>query len=116
MRIGEKVTNPGEMRTRVALGTRGVSVETGGFQVGMVSFVAFAQVWARWVNVHGQEVWAAEAAQAIQPATVLIRWRGDVDPTCGVRKGEEWYEIVSMDNIQERNEYLELKVKRVVSN
>lgn len=99
----------------MALGTRGVSTETGGFQVGMVNFTAVAQVWAKWVNAHGQEVWAAEAANAVQPATVTIRWRPDVDPTYGVRKGSQWHEIVSMDNIQERNEFLELKVKRVIS-
>lgn len=115
MNLNGKVSNPGAMRVMVALGKRAVSTETGGFQVGMVNFAAQAQVWAKWVNVHGSEVWAAEAANAVQAATVLIRYRADVDPTWGVQKGTDWYEIVSMDNIQERNEFLELKVKRVVA-
>lgn len=121
MVLNGKMINPGELRTQIGLGTRGVSVETGGFQVGMMNFTQFAAVWARWQNVHGPEVWAADAQNAVQPATVLIRYRSDVDPTCGVRRlsttgeGGDWYEIVSMDNIQERNEFIELKVKRVVS-
>lgn len=116
MNLNGKVTNPGAMRVLVQLGTRAVAMQTGGFQVGMVNFTAFATVWARWVNVHGQEVWAAESANAVQAATVLIRWRADVNPACGVMKGADWYEIVSMDNIHERNEYIELKVRRVISN
>lgn len=117
MVLNGKVINPGELRTLVTLGTRAVSVETGGFRVGMVAFTAITggEVWARWENVHGSEAWAAQAANVQEAATVLIRYRADVEPTMGVKLGANWYEIVSMDNIQNRNEYIELKVKRVVA-
>jgi hypothetical protein len=32
---------------------------------------------------------------------------------CSILKGSDRWEIVSLDNIQERGEYLELKVKHV---
>jgi head-tail adaptor len=47
------------------------------------------------------------------PATVLIRYQSDVDTACAVLKGSLRYEIVSIDNIQERSEYLELRVQRM---
>lgn len=117
MVLNGNVINPGELRTKVKLGTRTVATEAGGFRVGMVAFTAITggEVWARWQNVHGTEVWAAQSANVQEAATVLIRYRSDVDPTMGVQLGSNWYEIVSMDNIQNRNEFIELKVKRVVA-
>lgn len=110
MKIGSIVTNPGELRTSITLKSRTVTIGASGFPVDTWS--AIDTVWAKWTNVHGQEAWIAQTAQAGQAATVLIRYRSDVDPTCVVYKGSDKYEIVSMDNIGERNEYIELKVIR----
>ena len=101
----------GELRTRITLQQRSVSVETGGFSVPTWSTIA--EVWAKWTNVHGTEAWAALTAQAEGAATVLIRYRDDVDTTCSVLLGDMRYEIVSMDNISQRGVSLELKVKRM---
>jgi SPP1 family predicted phage head-tail adaptor len=81
----------------------------------ITSYTVIATVWARWQNVHGSEVWAAESAQASEPATILIRYRSDIDVACMVNVGSKHYRIVSMDNIENRNEYIELKVSRMVS-
>jgi len=110
--IGGKPINPGEMRTSVTLQKRTVATQTGGFKT--ETPVDVATVWAKWTNVHGQEVWAAQTVNARQPATVLIRYRSDIDPTWYVVKDSERYEIVSLDDIQNRHEYIELKVVRVV--
>src|SRR5512139_3510920 len=112
MIIGNKVTNPGELRTRITLGTRTVTTGTGGFQT--TTFATFATVWARWTNVHGQETWQAEALGASKPATVLIRYNSSLDETCLVQKGSDVYEIVSIDNIGDRSEYMELKLRLMV--
>jgi SPP1 family predicted phage head-tail adaptor len=110
MRIGDKVTNPGELRTSIGVQSRTVTKDAGGFPIETWSTIA--TVWAKWTNVHGQEAWIAQTNQAGQAATVLIRYRSDIDPTCAVLKGSDRYEIVSMDNVGERNEYIELKVIR----
>lgn len=111
MKIGDRITNPGELRTKVTLLRRSIATDSGGFQTAVMETIA--NVWAMWENVHGQEVWAA-AVHAQQAATVLVRYRSDLDETCYVRKGSMVYEIVSLDNIRERGEYIELKVKRFV--
>jgi len=110
MRLGLTITNPGELRTSITLQRRSVVTGTGGFQTPTWSTIA--TVWAKWVNVHGSEAWIAQTAQAGQAATVTIRYRSDVDLTCAVFKGSDRWEIISIDNIQERGEYLELKVIR----
>lgn len=109
MIIGSKTTNPGALRTQVTIQSRTNATNTGGFLV--PGWVNVATVWAKWNNVHGQEIWAASAINAIKPATVLIRYRAGIDSTCAVLKGSERYEIISVDNIENRNEYIELKVK-----
>lgn len=111
MRIGDKVTNPGDLRTKVSLQSRTITSEDGGFQ--HPAWTTIATVWAKWINVHGSEAWTASSLQAESAATVLIRYRSDVNLGCAVLKGSIRYEIVSLDNIQERNEYIELKVKRM---
>lgn len=113
MNLNGKVTNPGELRHKISLFQPAVTTDAGGAQK-LGKGTKIADVWAKWVNAHGSEVWAASAAGVIQPATVMIRWRSDVDETSLVEKDGKLFEIVTFDNLRERNEYLELKVKRIV--
>ena len=111
MILGGKITNPGELRTQIKVQKRTETTDAGGFQA--AGWTDLATVYAKWTNVHGSEVWQAESVGAEMPATVLIRYIANVDTTCRVSKGGLLYEVVSVDNIQERSEYLELKVKAV---
>jgi len=70
---------------------------------------------AQWINVHGSEAWVADSVQAQLAATVTIRYRSDVTPVCRVLLGSTVYQIVSTDNIRQRNEWTELKVKASVN-
>jgi len=105
-------TNPGKLRTPITLYRRAIVTDGGGFGVAGKGAL-IAAVYSKWTNAHGQEAWAAQTVQASQPATVLIRYRADVDATCLIEKGALDFEIVSLDDIQERHEYIELKVKRI---
>ena len=109
MKLNGKVINPGELNISITLQTPAITKEAGGAQ--KVTWSTLATVWAKWTNAHGSEVWQSQAVQAVSPATVLIRYRDDVTTACSILKGSIIYEIVSLDNIQERNEYLEMKVK-----
>jgi SPP1 family predicted phage head-tail adaptor len=111
MIINGRVWNPGEMRTSVVLKSRTITQGAGGFKKKEYT-TTIATVWAKWVNVHGREAWDAQAAGAESAATVTIRYRSDINTTCAVEKDGVVYEIVSVDDIQERHELLELKVKR----
>ena len=111
MNINNKTTNPGELNVSIALQSRAVTSDAGGF--GIQSWTTVATVWAKWRNLHGAEVWAAQSIGAEGAATVTIRYRSGVDETYAILKGRERYEIISMDDIQEHGEYIELKVRRM---
>ena len=110
MNLNGRTMNPGDLRTPITLKSRTAPSDAGGFQV--PSWTTIADVLAKWINVHGSESWSAQMAGAKKAATVLIRYRSDLNEKCAVEKGGELYEIVSMDDIQERHEYLELKVQK----
>lgn len=111
MDINQKTTNPGELDTQVTIQTRTNTTQTGGYK--KPAWANLATVWAKWRNVHGTEAWQAASIGAEGAATVLIRYRTGIDETCAVLKGSERFEIISLDNVQERGEYLEMKVRRM---
>lgn len=112
MNLNGRPTNPGDLRTSIKVQKRSVTTDAGGFQT--VAWTDVATVWCKWENVHGSEAWQANTIGAEMAATVLIRYEANVDTTCCVLKDTERYEIVSMDDIRDRHEYIELKVKRMV--
>jgi SPP1 family predicted phage head-tail adaptor len=112
MILGGRVFNPGDLRTLITLKQRSITTNDGGFQ--MPAWATMRSLYAKWVNAHGSEVWTADAAGATAPATVTIRYQADVDTTCAVEKDGVLYEIISIDDIQNRHELMELKVKRLV--
>jgi SPP1 family predicted phage head-tail adaptor len=117
MIIGGKAVNPGQLDTPITLQKRTMATDAGGFEKPIWSTIA--AVMAKWTGVHGSEAWTImqvrmeRAATAIRAATVLIRWRSDIDESCALLKDGERYEIVSIDDIQARHEYLEIKVQFV---
>lgn len=114
MNLNGKPTNPGELRVPITLQAPTIGTDGGGAQRPTWTDLVSGNVQAKWVNVHGAEAWiAGQAGKAVSAATVTIRYRSDVTTRCSILKGSDRYEIISLDNIQERNEYLELKVKRV---
>ena len=111
MKIGRTTTNPGEVRTRIELEERKYQEDAGGFKQ-LVSGRKKA-AWCRWINAHGDEAWQADAAGAAKAATLLLRYVPGLDETWRVHyRGQVW-EIRSIDNIRERDEWMELKVSRI---
>lgn len=112
MNLNGRTINPGQLRTHLTLKRRTVSMETGGFPT--PAYATIAAVWARWTGAHGSEVWAAAAAQAVQPATALIRYLPGLDTSCVVELDDgQIFEVVSIDDIELRHEYIELKCQRM---
>lgn len=112
MILGDKVTNPGELRVPIELVPVTQSQDAGGFyHLAEGDPIA---VWARWTNTFGSEAILA-AAQGVEiQATVRIRYLVGLTNTWRVLKGGESYEIITnVDDIGERKEYMEFKVRRV---
>ena len=103
-----------DMRTRITFQEPTITKDAGGAQkAGWTDIALNPTVWARWVAAHGQEVTGSEALRSSQRAVVTIRYRADVLPAWRVMKDEEAWEILSVDPVQDRNEWTELVVERV---
>lgn len=111
MILNGKVINPGQLNTKIVLSPRRVEKDAGGF----VQPVEAPQieVWCRWINAHGADVREASASGFNDLATVLIRYRPEVDETWRVIYRGRSYDIRSIDNIREKDEWMELHVARV---
>lgn len=103
-----------DLRTRITFQAPTITQDTGGAQVGTYANIALIpSVWAQWINDHGQESIASEAVISAQRATVRFRYRSDVQTTWRVMKDAEPWQILSIDQVQDRNRYVELRVERV---
>ena len=104
-------TNPGELRTPITFERPVITKDDGGFKV-RASYTSIATVRAKWRNAYGKEVWEAESVGARKPATIWVRYRSDVDAACTVLRDGVRYEIVGApDNVGERGEYMEIKLR-----
>ena len=71
-------------------------------------------VHCKWVNVHGTEVFSAMQLQIREPATLTMRYSPLIDASMLVYKGKDPqpYEIISVNNVEDRGKWLEIKVQR----
>lgn len=107
------IVNAGELRTRVTFQSPTVNKDGGGAQVTTYANVSTnPTVWARWVNVHGQEAVQSDALKSVQRAVVTIRNRTDVLTTWQVIKDSEAWRIISIDEVRDSNRWIELVVER----
>lgn len=68
----------------------------------------------KWVNAYGSEVFTAMQAQVQEPATLTMRYSKMIRPDHLIyRVGDPVpYEIISVNDVEERHTWLEIKVKR----
>lgn len=111
-----KSVNPGDLRTLVRFFsvTRTADAEGVPAEAEVNVFGEGAAVRCQWVNAHGSEVFAAQQLQLREPATLTLRYSPLIRPDLIVyRDGDDRpYEIVSVDNVEQRGRWLELKVQR----
>lgn len=69
-------------------------------------------LYVQWKNAHGTEVLQAQELGLRDKATLRCRYDARITPTCIVRKGGEEWEIISIDNVDERGHWMELTVTR----
>lgn len=71
----------------------------------------------KWVNAYGREVYDAKQAGVEEPATLTMRYTDKVTPTCLIYRGNDKrpYEVVSVNDVEDRHVWLELKVQRKVA-
>jgi SPP1 family predicted phage head-tail adaptor len=102
----------GDLRHRITLQKRIDTTDADGFTTQQWQDVA--TVWAAVENLHGREYWEAAAVQAENTVKFTIRYRADVDTSMRIKFRDKYYNIVAIDNIKYRNEYIEIKAQEVV--
>lgn len=113
-----KSANPGELRTPVLFKHIVRGTDSMGFPVEEEKnvFGEGREIRVKWVNAHGTEVFTSMQLELREPATVTMRYSPKITEQCLVyKKGDSRpFEIISMDNVEERGRWLELKVQRKV--
>lgn len=115
MRLGGRMTNPGELRTRGTLQTVTLSKDAGGAQVETwANFATNPTVYIKIKYAHGPESVSTDAKHAVSRMTLMMRYRSDVHAGHAILLGSERWKFVSApDNIENRNEYLEIQAELV---
>lgn len=111
-----KNANAGELRTAVYFMRIERKTDAEGYphEPEVNAFGEQKSVLCKWVNAHGTETFNAMQLELREPATLTVRYSPLINETLLVYKGTdpEPYEIISVDNVEERNVWLEIKVQR----
>ena len=114
-----KSANAGELRTPVYFKKITRTTDSEGYPVEAETnvFGEGVSVPVKWINAHGAEAFTAMQLELREPATLTLRYSPLIDETQLVYKGSDTqpYEIVSIDNVEERGTWLEIKVQRKVA-
>lgn len=104
-----------QLNTRITFQSPTVTPDAGGAQVAAWANIGSnAMVWARWINVHGQEAVSNEALKSSQRATVTVRYRSDILTTWAVKKADNSiWQVISVDQVRGYNRWTEIVVERV---
>lgn len=109
-----KNARTGELRTKITITTISHITDIDAYDIESEVNVLGAPVWCKWVNAHGYEVVEGMKLNLKEPATLTMRYSPLVTETCLIYRevDAEPYEIISIDNVEERREWLEVKVQR----
>ena len=111
-----KSANSGELRTPITVMSITHTTDDEGYPTDVETnvFGTKAVLMSKWVNAHGTEAFADMTLKLREPAVVTVRYSPLVTRTCIIYKGSDPdpYEIISIDNVEERDEWLEIHVQR----
>lgn len=121
----------GEMRTKVTIQREDAVTRPNGYTEMAWESIFPGPVWCKWVNSHGTEVFDALRLELGEVVTLTMRYSPLVDIRCRVLHAgdaaavaaapeaarEELarklaYSIISLDNVEDKGEYLEIKLRR----
>jgi head-tail adaptor len=107
-----KYANAGELRTPVKFIRIDRGIDADGYSTEVETEII--KTTCKWVNVHGTEVFTAMQQQLREPATITMRYSPLINQKLIIYKGDDPdpYEVISIDDIDERHTWLEIKVQR----
>ncbi len=99
------------MRHRITLQNKSITVNKNGFKV--EDWEDIKTVWASVSNLRGREYYAAAAVQAENTVKFIIRYTKDIDTGMQIVFNEKAYNILSIDNDQYKNRFIEIRAQEV---
>lgn len=107
-----KYANAGGLRTPIKFIRIKRSKDADGYPVEVE--VEVLKTKCKWVNVHGTEVFTAMQQQLREPATITMRYSPLINSKLIIYKSidPDPYEVISIDDIEDRHVWLEIKVQR----
>jgi SPP1 family predicted phage head-tail adaptor len=104
--------NTGDLRTSITFQVSTLTPDPGSAQIASWANVSTnPTVLAWWVNAHRDKVISNEMLKYEQRATVTIRYRSDILPTWRIVKDGQHWQILSIDDVNNRHRYMELIVE-----
>lgn len=109
----------GELRTKIEIKALTSTKDADGFDVETWTNIYGAGVYAyaKWINAFGAEVLTAQQLGAVDMATITVRYSPLITSACEIyRYGDTRpFEIIGApDNIRDRGQWMELKIKRKI--
>lgn len=113
-----KSANAGELRTPVLFMRIDRTNDSEGFpaESEVNIFGEGKSIRTKWVNAHGSDAFLALQMKLREPATITCRYSPKIqaDQIVYRRNDPQPFEIISIDNVEEKNQWLEIKVQRRV--
>lgn len=106
----------GEMRTRVTIRKIKSGLDTEGFNTRSYDDLFPKPVWCKWEWERGTETFENERQRLEERAVITMRYSDKVTPRCMLWKEKETepWEVVSVNDIDDRHRWLQLTLKRSV--
>lgn len=96
-----------ELRHRITIQRLITEINENGFEI--EQWQNYKSVWASIANLHGREYYAAAAINAENTMKFIIRYTEGIENSMRIFFKYKTYNIISIDNIKYRNQYIEIK-------
>lgn len=106
----------GEMRTRVTIRRIRSGIDAEGFNTRAYEDLFPGAVWCKWEWERGTETFENERQRLEERAVITMRYSNKPAPRCVLWKDKETepWEVVSINDIDERHRWMQLTLKRSV--
>jgi head-tail adaptor len=115
-----KQASAGEMRTRITVKKPTRSIDAEGFRTETWTDLFGGMTRCKWVYAHGAEVIEHKRQELGHVATITMRYTPLIDETCRVWKENDTqdaahaWEVISVNDPEDRHAFLEITVRREV--
>lgn len=117
-----KSATAGEMRTKITIKRQENTGETDGEGNPIIEWVDIfgGPVWCKWAYAHGEEVFEGMRLNVGQLATVTMRHTAKIDQRCRIwhekdlQDDDHAWEVVSINDPEDRHKFLDIELKREV--